>query len=278
MGTKTVFEQVVFSGGGNRCIWQGGFYSQLTQALSMQPQRIGAVSAGAAVACVLVAGRAKATLRHFKTLMGDNPSNFYPLRWLQGKPAFPHAALYRQAILDVLSPAAFQRLQQGPEILVQLARHPPWLGTVPCAMLGLAVYELEKKLFQPIHPRWSKRLGFNSEVVSTRDCDTPQRLVDLLLASSCTPPFTPLLRWNGGPVLDGGLVDNVPVDILPRQGRTLILLTRRYQKLPLAEDRVYVQPSADIAIQSWDYTNPGGLQETFDLGQRDAERFVAGLG
>jgi hypothetical protein len=27
-------------------------------------------------------------------------------------------------------------------------------------------------------------------------------------------------------------------------------------------------------VWSWDYTSPGGLQETFDIGRRDGRRFL----
>ena len=77
------------------------------------------------------------------------------------------------------------------------------------------------------------RIGFRPEVVSVRECATPERLANLILASSCTPPMTPLQRWNGRYVLDGGVVDNVPICALGEEpGETLILLTRRYPRLP----------------------------------------------
>ena len=64
-----------------------------------------------------------------------------------------------------------------------------------------------------------------------RGCASPQALADLVLASSCTPPFTPLLAQGGCPALDGGLTDNVPVAAVERaDGPTLVLLARRYAR------------------------------------------------
>jgi hypothetical protein len=72
------------------------------------------------------------------------------------------------------------------------------------------------------------------------------------------------------------VIDNVPVCALDEApGRTLVLLTRRYPALPAIPGRTYVQPSATIPVSAWDYTNAEGLQIAYDLGRRDAERFVA---
>ena len=59
------------------------------------------------------------------------------------------------------------------------------------------------------------------------------------------------------------------------EGETLVLLTRRFSRLPVIAGRTYVQPSQPIPVAAWDYTNVGAVQSTFDLGRRDAERFCA---
>ena len=58
----------------------------------------------------------------------------------------------------------------------------------------------------------------------------------------------------------------------------LVLLTRRYSAEQLGRDpRLrFVQPSRPIPIAKWDYTRPDLLQETYDLGRRDGERFDPG--
>jgi predicted acylesterase/phospholipase RssA len=112
--------------------------------------------------------------------------------------------------------------------------------------------------------------------VSVRECATPSVLVDLILGSSCTPPMTALQTWRGRHVLDGGVVDNVPVCALaPAAGETLVLLSRRYPQLPRVTGRTYVMPSADVPVDAWDYTSPARLQAAFDLGRRDGAAFAA---
>src|SRR5690606_7841266 len=102
--------------------------------------------------------------------------------------------------------------------------------------------------------------------------------VDLLMASSCTPPFTPVELLDGEPCLDGGLMDNVPIDtVADVPGQTLVLATRRYRGMApvFARDgRVYVQPSERVPASSWDYTSPARYLKTYDLGRRDGEAFL----
>jgi hypothetical protein len=43
--------------------------------------------------------------------------------------------------------------------------------------------------------------------------------------------------------------------------------------VPSVGGRVYVQPSQPIPVGAWDYTNARAIQATYDLGQRDAEKF-----
>ena len=156
-----------------------------------------------------------------------------------------------------------------------LGRMPGWLGPRTGALVAAAAYNFDKRIRGLVHPTTSSAIGFRPEVVSVRECGTPEHLADLILASSCSPPMTPLLTWKGRYVLDGGVVDNVPVCALDdAPGETLVMLTRRYPALPVIPGRTYVQPSARIAVSAWDYTSAEGLQAAYDLGRRDGETFV----
>ena len=269
------YESVVFAGGGNRCVWQAGFYRMVAEALELAPARAAAASAGAAVAAVLFAGRFDAALAHFKRATAVNRRNVHLVNLFNGAPVFPHAAMYRRALLEVIDGCALAALHAGPDLRVPITRTPRWLG----ARTGFAVAGLadafEHALGLPVHPQLARRLGFRAEYATVRECRTPAALADLVLASSCTPPFTPLMLHGGRPALDGGIADNVPVAALDEApGRTLVLLARRYRRLPVHASRVYVQPSARVPVSSWDYTNPEGLQAAYDLGRRDGEKFA----
>ncbi len=272
------FKSLVLAGGGNRCLWQCGFLKEVIPAAGLAPEVVAGASAGATMACTVFSGRLDYALAYMKYLMAGNPKNFYWRNLFNGAPVFPHQAMYRDAVLTVIGRDGLQQLKSGPDIRVLLARPPRWAGPRLAVLTGFVCYALEKKLRHPVHSEWSSRAGFRPQVVSVRQCETPGQLADLLLASSCTPPVTPVLSWEGAPVLDGGLVDNVPLLALGgAPGPTLILLTRHYpaDRIPRVSGRLYVQPSQPVPVSKWDYTNPEGIQDAFDRGRRDGERFLA---
>lgn len=269
-------DAVVFAGGGARCLWQVGFWEVVSGAMGLHPRRVAAASAGAAMACIVFAGKAKETLERFKEATARNRRNIYPSNLFGDAPVFPHYGMYRRTILDSVDAATLRLLQEGPDILVLLSRPPRRMGPRLATVAGIFGYMVERYLKDPVHPSFCRRLGFAPRVVSVRECASVDELADLILASSCTPPFTPLLSWRGEAVLDGGLVDNVPVGILDgTEEPALVLLTRNYDpaRIPAVSNRTYVQPSRPISVSKWDYTNPEGLQEAYDLGRADGEAF-----
>ena len=269
------YRSVVLAGGGSRTFWHVGFWQSVEEPLGLRPTQIAAVSAAAAMACAILSRRGEQALGIFQAATRDNPKNAYWGNLFGKEPVFPHERMYRRALLQFVDAEALALLHAGPDVRVLLAHPPRWLGARAGAAVAMAAYNLEKKLRKNVHPRLAQQLGFQPEVVSIRECATPEALADLILCSSCTPPMTTLQRWKGRAVLDGGVVDNVPVCALEGEpGATLVLLSRRYPKLPVHAGRTYVQPSAPIPVSAWEYTNPGGLQATFDLGRRDGDAFA----
>ncbi len=275
-----MFEQVVFAGGGHRCWWQAGFWDTVAAPLALRPRVIAGVSAGAATACLLYANDSRVALDYYRQALAGNSRNAYWSNLLRpGVPVFPHNAIYRRALRTLLGGEHFVRLRrEAPEIRVQFARLPRWLGPRSAVALGLAGYNLEKYWRRPLHPHFGRWLGFRPEVVRVQDCRDDDDLVSLIIASSCTPPFTPIERRGGQPTLDGGLVDNVPVEAVDADGGpTLVLVTRRYpRRAPWFRHagRLYVQPSEKIPVASWDYTAPERYERAWALGGRDGQAFL----
>jgi len=270
------FQSVVFAGGGSRCFWEAGFWQEAAPALNLKPKVVAGVSAGATISCLAVAGKLEHSLDHFKKITGANKKNFYFSKMFTKENAFPHYNMYRGAILESIDDKALNDILNGPQILILLAKPPVWLGPRSATFVGMFTYSVEKKIKYPVHPSWASGLGFNADVVSVKECRTREELADLLLQSSCTPPMVPIQRRNGNAILDGGLIDNVPVAALKGySGDSLVMLSRQYpeDKIPETPGRIYVQPSEPIPITKWDYTNPQGLQAAYDLGRRDGENF-----
>lgn len=271
------FTAVVFAGGGSRCTWQVGFWKEVAPELESPPAAVAAVSAGAAMACFVFADCGLEALDYFKEITGRNPKNFYPENMFNSRPVFPHLGMYRSTLLKFLTPERLEILRRGPDLRILMSRPPVWAGPRLAVLCGYICYQLEKTLYAPLHPVLAERVGFKPVIAAIRACTTPEQLADLILASSCTPPFTPVLRWNGRVVLDGGLIDNVPEKALTDlNGTILYLLTRRYsaKTIPVIPGRTYVQPSRPVGISKWDYTSPGGIQDAYDLGREDGRAFL----
>jgi predicted acylesterase/phospholipase RssA len=270
------FDQIVFSGGGNRCFWQAGFWSAIAPALQRPPTGVAAVSAGAAVACVLFAGTFESGFEDHKRAVQHNPYNLYVRNLLKAKPVFPHGAMYRSAILGSINSAALARLHRGPEITIVVARPPPWASRRLAVLLGAVSAGVGAWNAQHLHAAAALNLGFRPLHVSVRDCRTPEELADVIVASSCVPPLTPLMQHQGMPLLDGGLVGTVPKGAARRPGGpTLVLLTRQFDQLPELSGTTFVQPSRPVPVGTWDYTDNTALQAAFELGQNDGAEFYA---
>jgi len=272
------FQAIVFAGGGCRCFWQAGFWSEAAPVLGVRAQVVTGVSAGAAFACAAFSDALERVLEEFVARVAANERNVYPRNALSGGRVFPHERIYRETILATLDAEALARLHEGPEIRVLVGRPPTWAGARTGVALGAAAF-LAEQTRRTVHASWGRRLGFRAEFASVRSCRTPAELAELILASSCTPPLTGFYRRAGAPVLDGGVYDNAPVEAAAPAERMLVLLSRHHPEasLPRVPGRTYVQPSEPIPVAKWDYTNPEAVHATYDLGRADGERFVREL-
>ena len=271
------FDAVVFAGGGCRCFWQLGFWSAAAAPIGLAPERVGAVSAGAAMACAALTGVSEEIVEDFAERASRNGSNFHPCNLLRGRPVFPHEQIYRATILAMADPDRLARLHRGPDLRVLLGRPPAWAGRAGTLLLGLLGSRAEQHLGGGVHAVWGRRPGFRAGLVSVRACAPAEDLAALLPHSWCPPPALPLYERDGRPVLDGGIIDGVPVEAVASPRSTLVLLTRRFpgKRPPRVPGRTYVQPSAPIPIETWDYASPAGVRAAFALGQRDGAAFAA---
>ena len=223
--------------------------------------------------------RARNALDLFKELCSNNPKNIYwenlnPLR--QGT-VFPHNRMYREALRRMVGPEELLALRRAP-LHFLISAYPAWLRGRLGTIVGMSLYGLEQTLRQPIEPTWPIRAGFQPVVARPSECDTTEDFVELVIAASCVPPVLTGGRYGNYTVLDGGLISDVPIGLAEDQpGNTLVLLSRRYDRaMPAREGVTWVQPSNRIKIDKFDYANPDGLQETFDLGFKDGQRFAGG--
>ena len=275
---------LTFAGGGNRAFYQLGLLNRWAGRLLPRVCGIAACSAGACVVTFHLTGRQEEIADYWRERRAHVRKN---LEWrlvLHGKSPAPHGPIYREVLEFAFSRGGLERVRECPfPILVLAAEFPRLMPPGVAVATGIGAYQVEKALRRRmIHPSLGRSLGFRPFVFDARLCETPTELADLVIASSATPPFTPIGMFRGSRLLDGGMVDNAPAfvgDDVPGADRNVVLLTRPYPEgvTGLQGRRFYVAPSEPVPISRWDYTRPHLLDETIALGERDAERFGAEL-
>ena len=270
----TRIDHLILQGGGIRCSWQAGFISALEREIPLRPLAISAVSASSTVACALVCRRLEFGIECFKAAIRSRAKSTFVGRIVKRQGILPHAGIYRDAVLRTFDQAAMQNLREGPDIQILVTRTSAKLPKYLGILAGLS--------FRPFHAfgadqrylPFEAQFGLRKEFVPVRSCATPTDLADLVLASSCTPPFTPFYSLRGRPVLDGGLMESIPLSGLPEKQRsTLVLLTSNEEKTDRLPGFFYARPSEEIRINSWDY-DVDKIDYLFALGQRDGGSFL----
>jgi Patatin-like phospholipase len=272
---RLAFAQLVFSGGGTRCFWQGGFLDVVAPAIGLAPQRIVGVSGGALSAAAFITRRAHELRRVMIDRFEHVDSNIDLNALAEDGSITPHQRIYREIVTAVLDDdEARQRVAQGPAFQVQIGHPPseaaPRASTVPL----FTIYEAEKRLRGTPHLRWCERAGLRAELVDARQAARDGRLCELICAAAVIPPVFKIAIWDGQQVIDSGMADKAPMPE-PNSGRTLILLTAEFGNTPDDPDRLYVGPSRETPADKIDFTDPDKLRRTWQLGLRDGERFLA---
>ena len=124
------FKYAVFAGGGCRCLWQVGFWHVVSPELKLKPDIVTAVSAGAAMAAMIMSGTESKGIQLMKEAVAANKKNFYFKNFFKKERAFPHYEIYRNTIIKTFNSDALTRLKNGPELRVLLTNPPVYLGAV----------------------------------------------------------------------------------------------------------------------------------------------------
>ncbi|SFO89027.1 patatin-like phospholipase family protein [Tranquillimonas alkanivorans] len=266
------FEQIVFSGGGTRCFWQGGFMEVFCDKVPIAPARVAGVSGGALAGACYLAGRERRLLEVMQDAFRDQDSN---VNWhvREDGGLTPHQRLYREVVETVLDADAQKHVAAGPHFQILLA-HPP-LSLMPKlgGMISTLLYEAELHTLSRPDGQWPGRMGLGHSLVDARAVAAEGRLAELVIAAATIPPIFDLPLWNDRPVIDGGMFSQVPTPE-PDEGRTLVLLTRRYDRLPGDERCTFVEPSDEVPADKIDFTDPGKIRRTWDQGEEDARAFL----
>ena len=279
---------ITFAGGGSRAFYQVGLLEDWFEQLEPRVGAVAGCSAGSAMATLVLIRRTERARKFFAQARVGVKGHFSMRRLLAGQRPFPHNDIYRGTMMDALSDGGFERFKELPfPVKMICATFPKRARGVLGIAAGLGVYQLEKALKpKMVHPSFPQKIGFAMQAWDARQCETPEELVELILSSSSTPPFTPVGRFGQQELIDGSMVDNAPAFLAedsPGIARNLVILTRPHHpsQVGLQGHRYYVAPRTKLPISRWDYTEHAPVDETLERGRadareyrRDVERFI----
>ncbi|MBP0616428.1 patatin-like phospholipase family protein [Jiella mangrovi] len=273
--TDAPFEQLVFSGGGTRCFWHGGFLETVREPLGLKPERIAGVSGGALSAACFIGHRDQKLLEVMGAAFDERDTNV-TINWdeFDRNGLTPHQQMYREVVRETLDDEAVAKIANGPSFEVLLA-HPPHSGFPKLTTFPMmAAYLADLTIRSTPHVVFPEKLGARQELVDARQAARDGKLVDLICNAAVIPPVFNLQGWNGRKVIDGGMTSKAPMPS-DNHGRTLVLLTRKFRKLPEHPGRVYVEPSQSVPADKIDFTDRGKIVATWNAGVEDGRAFMA---
>jgi predicted acylesterase/phospholipase RssA len=270
---------LTFAAGGNKSFYQFGLMKHWRGQLLPRVRVIAACSAGACVAALLLSGRER-EVEEFWKRNGSVTRNFQWRRLLSARRPTPHGELYRELLMHAFASGGFERVCAQPfPVLVLTTAFPRRMPALAAALMGFCAYNLDQRTKANGRPSLSRRVGFRPLVFDARRCASPDELADLIIATSATPPFTPVGRFRAQRLLDGGIIDPSPdflADEVPGVNRSLILQTSPRPHSAVADNdrpRLLIAPRTTLPIGTWDFTRPDLLQATIETGERDAELY-----
>ena len=264
--------QIVFSGGGLRCFWQGGFMTTVAAAMDISPERVTGVSGGALAGAGFLSGNERRLLSVMCEAFEKQDSNL-DLLHPDEDGITPHQRIYREVVEEVIDVQAARRIAEGPSFQILIAHPPENNAPTLTATALVAAYEAELHVVSSPHFNWAEKMGLESHLVDANAAARDGKLIDLISAAAVIPPIFEPPLWQGRRVVDGGMASQAPMPD-PDQGPTWVLLTRRYRNLPDVPNRLYIAPSEETAADKIDFTSPGKLMDTWAQGERDARKWL----
>ncbi|KIT16650.1 patatin-like phospholipase family protein [Jannaschia aquimarina] len=271
------YEQIVFSGGGLRCFWHGGWMEAVGESLEFRPARITGSSGGALSAAAWIAGRETRLFDRFVRAVRRTDWNVTLDDMDDDHGRTPHQRVYEAIVEDVIDAAAQARIAEGPAFQVNVSTVGDASGATLRALVAGTIYQAEQAVAPTPRPRLSASAGVEQRLIDARQAARDGMLPDLIRMAATVPPAFRPDDWDGEPIYDGGMVDKAPLPD-PDEGRTLVLLTKRFHSLPDDDpDRIdYVEPSETVLSGSkLDFTDPDLLHEAWALGGKDGRDWLA---
>lgn len=272
------------AGGGCKALYALGVGYQI-RTWGLKIKEISGVSAGSAIALMILSEAEERSIEYFEELLKRNPSNFRIWDLLKGKRPWPHENMYRRTIRYGID---FDKIgKSGVRIFIATVKAFPrksqminyWnkIRLIPSTMRAVILDELDKENGRPcsrvskIIKKWKLR-----EIVFTNeDFQHPEITEQIILNSSSVPPILSFQKINNEYYLDGGLTNNLLLEEFTPGRKKLAVYydnTSLIGKDPgVIENTYFIKPEEKLPIEKFDYTNAVGARLAYEMGKKDAE-------
>ncbi len=275
---------VAIAGGGCKAFYGLGLFSRF-QEFGLAVDAWAGTSAGASMALTLALRKVDEVMTVFTALTEINEKNLYISRLIQGKTPFPHERMYRTTVRKTIDWEQFQI--QVKDIAIPVAKVPPdAFLSFPEGVKGF--YELTKAylgdgeriangLKEKHLLKAAAKYGLTEKVFFKEDIENVKHLEDIILASSSIPPLMKFQKIGRERYLDGGIFANLPLQHLRKVDYRLGVVYDpadliNYEQYLDREDVFIFYPGKKVTVKVWEYSRPDLVEETFEMGRRDAEK------
>lgn len=272
------------AGGGCKAFYALGIGHELRK-WGIKLSQLSGVSAGSAMALCLISENEESVVEYFEEITKRNDSNFKLSNLFFGERVFPHETMYRRTIRFAMN---WEKIKSSrSRIYIHTVKATPQVeeGIKSKYIIAKLIAETAQAFtrdekdriagipcnrVQEILLKWNM-----TEVLFTeKDFISPEVLEQIIINSSSIPPVVSIQNIQNEYYLDGGLTNNLLLECFPKnlpkvgiyyEDSTLI------GKSPsILNDCFLIRPSKPLPITSFDYTNPVGVREAYELGKSDA--------
>lgn len=283
---KPTYEvSLAIAGGGCKALYAMGVGYKLRK-WGIRLKEISGVSAGAAMALGILSESEDETIEYLAELTKRTSSNFQLTSLFQGKSPFPHENIYRRLIRHGLNLEKIRKSKVKIYIgTVQAIPKKSGLNhfwdiakLVTETTRAYLLDEIDKEQGIPCS-RVSKimeRWNMVPIVYTNKDLKSAEVIESIILNSSSIPPVVSFQNNNRVYFLDGGLTNNLLLEKFSKKSKKIGVYyeeTTIFGKdRSLLENTFLIKPSRRLPITSFDYTDPTGVKECFEMGKEDVEK------
>jgi predicted patatin/cPLA2 family phospholipase len=275
---------LAIAGGGCKAFYALGVGYKLRK-WGIKFKAMSGVSAGAAMLLGIISENEQEGLEYIASLTQRNQKNFDLKRLLRGERPFPHENIYRRSIRYTIDMDKIKNTD------VKISIHA--VAAFPKEDTIFDLFKKTKVIPQTAHaflldeadkakgkkgtrvPKMIDKWNLKERIYTNPDLENPDVIEQIVLNSSSIPPVLSFQNKENCYYLDGGLINNLVLEAFPIKDKKIGIyyedVTIHGKSPEVLNNTLLLRPSRELKITTFDYTNPMGLYDTFELGKMDAE-------